>query len=411
VRSSLRFCALLAIVSFAIVACSSSNTPPPTATPDLAIIGDLGSTGARSTAIPSNPDIEWQQPQAPITAQTITQIRHIGTILPPSPSSTAFFQTFNRDGSQLILLNNDYLLGYDLNSGDLNFRNARQNITFIYVAPEHPELYGVTSTGDVMVMEAQTGRFISEFQAHPRFADVADYATDRGAIALGGIDGTITVWDGHTQETITRINAHIGRVTHIRISQDGKFLLSSGEDFRTIIWDVETGGPIHTIENGNTVTHIALSPDALTVASSVKDYITIWQMDDDSQDKFRYTLNLEDIGLGTVKFSPDNAYLVTGGLESEMALWSAESGDLQAILPDIYSARTSSSFNPNNDLLAVSTITQQAHLFDLTSITDQTIQSGLLNGLDRILSVSFTPDGTRLLLFETSGNIEVWGIP
>lgn len=394
------------------MACSPQNTLPSTATPDYVVIDDLGGSGARTTAVPINPNIAWQPAQELITAETIAQVRLIGMIQPPTPLSTAFFQTFSRDGSQLILLNDTYLLGYDLNSGDLDFQNTRQNITFVYVSPEHPELYGVTSDGDIMVLESQTGRFISQHKAHSQFADIADYAADSGRLALGGTDGTVQIWDAHESELIQEINAHIGTVRHIRLSADGKYLVSSGDDFRTIVWDIETGTAIHTIENGNTVTHIALSPDASLVASSIKDYITIWRLDT-AEERFRYTLNLENIGLGTVKFSPNNAFLVTGGLDSEMAIWSSDTGDLQAILPNIYSVRTASSFNPTNDLLAVSTITNQAHLFDLMSISaeNQTIQSGMLNTPDRILSLSFTPDGKRLLLFETSGHIEVWGIP
>jgi WD40 repeat protein len=411
VRLFLRFYISIVLLSLVIVACSPTSSSP-TATPDGAIVGDLGSTGARTTAVPLNTYVQWQQAQEPLTSETIAKVQHIGMIQPPSPLSTTFFQTFSPDGSQLILLNDSYLLGYDLNTGDLQFSNTRQNMTFVYASSTYPEIYGLTSQGTVMILEAETGRLISEFNAHPNFADIADFAINKGTLAIGGTDGTVYIWDAHNAELMAQLNAHIGVIRHLRLSDDGTLLLTAGDDFKTLVWDLNTYQAIHTIESGNPITNIAISPDNQVIASSSKDTIMIWQLEEGEETAtFRYTLDLENIGLGTVQFSPDSAYLITGGLESDMVIWSATTGDLQAVLPATYSVRTSSSFNANNDLLAISLITEQVTLFDLASITNQTIQSAKLNALDRILSVAFTPDSLRLLMFQTSGNIEVWGIP
>ncbi len=413
-RSFLGFFLSLGVLMLTVIACSP-NSSSTTNTPNPAVIGDLGGTGARTTAIPSDPNVQWRSVDTPITSETVAQIRHIGTIRPPNPLSTTFFHTFSGDraqlGSQLVLLNDSYLLGYDLHGGDLQFNNARQQMTFIYASPDHPELYGVTSRGDVIVLDASTGQLISEFNAHPNFADVADFAVQSGRLAIGGTDGTVFIWDAHNAELVAQFNAHSGIIKHVRLSEDGAFLMTAGDDHNTIIWDMTAQQAIHTIENGVPVTNLAISPDNQIIANSVNDTITIWELNGDQSPILRYTLDLENIGLGTVKFSPNSAYLLTGGLESDMVLWSADTGDLQAVLPSIYSARTASSFNPQNDLLAVSLITEQVRVFDLPSITEQTIQSGTLNASDRILSATFTPDGLRLLLFQTSGNIEVWGVP
>ena len=61
-------------------------------------------------------------------------------------------------------------------------------------------------------------------------------AWDGRTVLLGGSTGRISLWDLHHGTPIYQIPAHKGAVTAISVSNDGKFVVSGGEDRRVQVW-------------------------------------------------------------------------------------------------------------------------------------------------------------------------------
>ncbi len=398
-------------ITFIIAGCSgtASSTPIPPTPTNIGVIEDLGGGGARPTPRPASEAIAWTEAGAFLTADNAAQLSNIGVIRPPSPLSTVFHHSFSTDGTRVVMINDNYLLGYDLITGDLLFQTTRQGAIFAYYSPDKSEVYTVTETGFGVVFDADAGRVRADFRAHPASADVAAFSPLDGWLAVGGRDGTVKVWDALQRESLVTFNAHIGQVTHLHFSEDGHILVTGGEDQRTIVWDWRAREPIFVIENGGRVTNIAISPDNRFIASGATEFVTVWQVSDVGG-VFQYTLNSEEGGQGALSFSPDGRYLLTGGLTTEISVWDAANGDLLALLPRMMGQRTSAAFNPNADLLAVSMLSPLVNLFDIPSISSATVRAAQINADDRVLSLAFSPDGFTLLMFETGGDVSVWGV-
>lgn len=67
---------------------------------------------------------------------------------------------------------------------------------------------------------------------------------DGVTVALGALDGTITLFDGATGVERKRFAAHDGPLNALRFSPDGKRLLSFGLDRITHLWDAQSGEKI-----------------------------------------------------------------------------------------------------------------------------------------------------------------------
>ncbi|CAG8585480.1 3032_t:CDS:2, partial [Paraglomus occultum] len=69
----------------------------------------------------------------------------------------------------------------------------------------------------------------------------------RGTLLAGGCsDGSCIIWDFDTKGVARRLHSHVSKVTSVSWSRNGRFLLTSGDDFKCQYWDLlkDTARPI-----------------------------------------------------------------------------------------------------------------------------------------------------------------------
>ena len=69
-------------------------------------------------------------------------------------------------------------------------------------------------------------------------------APRRGLLVSGGNDGWIRWWDVQSGECVSMQEAHQGTIRSLKVSRDGKFLASCGDDEAIRIWDLESFGQV-----------------------------------------------------------------------------------------------------------------------------------------------------------------------
>jgi COMPASS component SWD1 len=68
-----------------------------------------------------------------------------------------------------------------------------------------------------------------------RFNRKGDY------LASGRVDGTVVVWDLETMGVARKLRGHNKSVTSLSWSQCGRYLLSTCQGWKAILWDLENG--------------------------------------------------------------------------------------------------------------------------------------------------------------------------
>ncbi|CEN62867.1 Putative WD domain-containing protein [Aspergillus calidoustus] len=74
-----------------------------------------------------------------------------------------------------------------------------------------------------------------------RFNRKGDY------LASGRADGTVVIFDIETHGVARKLKGHIRQIQSLSWSRDGRYLLSSSQDWKCILWDLKDGSRVRTV--------------------------------------------------------------------------------------------------------------------------------------------------------------------
>ena len=72
------------------------------------------------------------------------------------------------------------------------------------------------------------------------------FSQNGGEIAVGGLDGTITLWDSQTGDHLHTFTGHENMVLGLAFSSNGTRLASVSLDSTAKVWDLTTGTAVAT---------------------------------------------------------------------------------------------------------------------------------------------------------------------
>ncbi|MCS6835939.1 MAG: WD40 repeat domain-containing protein [Anaerolineae bacterium] len=363
------------------------------------------------TPQPTLPPPPYREPSGPIDASNAQGLAYLGRLDATGAPSSIFSYAFALDGSRLAALNNNSLLVWSLVDGRLSLNVPRNQAVRVYYASDLEEVYTVTERGEVVIRDPDTGREVNRFFSDIQYNNVAAYDAERDLLALAGRSGLVQVWDAAERTARARLEAHRGPINALAFSNDGARLASAGVDGIVRIWDWSARQQMaqFDLKDGG-VGALAFSPDGQQVVVGTSQYIAVWNVADSS---LRYSLAVGFGGSADVlRYSPDGRSIITGGYEADMLLVSADDGQVIAQLPDVRGERVSATFSLDGSLLATSTLDGQARLWNLSSLTAETIASAPLDvAAQRLTDVTISPDGFLLAFFDANGSVLLWGLP
>ncbi|KAL8765032.1 MAG: hypothetical protein Q9209_007758 [Squamulea sp. 1 TL-2023] len=89
--------------------------------------------------------------------------------------------------------------------------------------------------------DALTGKIRSGHAACIRFNRKGDF------LASGRVDGTIVIFDIETNGVARKLRGHTRQIQALSWSGDGRYLLSSSQDWKCILWDLNDGTKLRTV--------------------------------------------------------------------------------------------------------------------------------------------------------------------
>ncbi|KAL8705461.1 MAG: hypothetical protein Q9201_001442 [Fulgogasparrea decipioides] len=89
--------------------------------------------------------------------------------------------------------------------------------------------------------DALTGKVRSGHATCIRFNRKGDF------LASGRVDGTVVVFDLETNGVARKLRGHTRQIQSLSWSRDGRYLLSSSQDWKCILWDLSDGTKIRTV--------------------------------------------------------------------------------------------------------------------------------------------------------------------
>lgn len=158
------------------------------------------------------------------------------------------------------------------------------------------------------------------------------WSADGKRIAIGDGNGGLTICDSSTFKPVHELRGHIGGISALAWTPDGKMLASGnawGAGAASLrVWDTETGKPIAAwmmMDQNTNVNCVAWSPDQKILVSGHADgTIQICRLGEKEPVRWK----TEQSSVSSVGWSPDGKCVVSGGTGLTMKLWDAASGKL-----------------------------------------------------------------------------------
>ncbi|AIE86036.1 AAA-like domain-containing protein [Fimbriimonas ginsengisoli] len=143
---------------------------------------------------------------------------------------------------------------------------------------------------------------------------------DRRSLAVGFIDGTVTVFDTNTWKIQWSSTIHYWSVYQLRFASNDRWLLTAADDDTGSVLEAGTGRTVsRLVGHGQTVASIDLSPDGRRIATGSYDKtVKLWD--------FATGREITSIGEATspyidVHFTLDNRCLVGTTISGEVHIW------------------------------------------------------------------------------------------
>jgi WD40 repeat protein len=135
------------------------------------------------------------------------------------------------------------------------------NVTSLAWSPDGTKLAsgsGDSGNGELFVWDVGSSECMRSFAGHPDVVYAvawssrtgtrhSPYSTREDLLISGGSDGRLCWWDEQSGECVSMQEACHGTIRSLKVSPDGKFLASCGDDGAIMIWDVETFEHVRTL--------------------------------------------------------------------------------------------------------------------------------------------------------------------
>ncbi|MEB3214177.1 MAG: serine/threonine-protein kinase [Leptolyngbyaceae bacterium] len=165
---------------------------------------------------------------------------------------------------------------------------------------------------------------------------------------------------------------HGGAITTVAVSPSGQVLASGSTDRRIMLWNMQSGTKLHTIEgksllqnDGHTdrITTLCFTPDGSTLVSGSDDgTIKLWDL---SERKLISTLSSSEWVISAIAISPDGSLLVSGGDNGVIEFWDLERGEFIERIHKHGDRITQLYIHPDGKALLSSSHDQTIRLWDL----------------------------------------------
>lgn len=316
--------------------------------------------------------------------------------------------------------------------GPADFINVDKTISYgmeaVAFSPNGKFVVSGSADGTVLVWSAITGYEMTRI-SHGEYVTSVAISPDSKYVVSGGSNGVIRVWAMPTGNEVAHMNhgnvviptpllptgvivqESVPKVTSVKFSPDGKFLVSGSGDGTARVWEVLTGKEVSrmTHEDGvapssiifsREVLCVDFSPDGKFIVSGSRDGTArVWEVSTGEE----VSRMIHSGFVISVTFSPAGKYVASGGDDGTVRVWELTSGrEVANMIHD--SGVTSIDFSPDGKYVVSGSYDGSARVWDVKNGMEiaRTTQN------DGVLSVAFSPDGNYVASGGWDGTVRVW---
>jgi WD40 repeat protein/lipocalin len=222
-------------------------------------------------------------------------------------------------------------------------------------------------------------------------------------LASGSFDQTIKLWELKSGEAIGTLNAG-DMVNALALTPDGKTLIANGIDDSLEVWNLYNAKRTTLGEHTDWIFNLVLSLDGKILASGSRDEtIKIWDLE---TQELKQTLTGNSQGALAIAIAPDNKILFSSCGDKTLRVWNLETNTLAAthFQPDLI---WSMAITPDGKTLICGSRNSSIFLIDTHA---GAVKSTFTGHTGEVWCLAITPDGKTLASGSGDRTIKLWNL-
>lgn len=264
--------------------------------------------------------------------------------------------------------------------------------------------------GTVSIFWQKNGAPACSILRNGESATAIAFHPDGRRLAVGGRDGVLQLWDLAGASPKSQVFQHAGAVRNALFSPDGSRCFTIGNDGRAFIWNVESGQHVDAaITHTRAISECALSRDGkLFATASIDETVKLW----DGYTGSQVGSPLEHHSpVLTIAISPTGEQLVTGCLDGSVTCWAIKP-QLNGVSAPAFIGKHERrifavAYSPKGDLIASASMDGTLRCWD--SVSGQQKYGPFVHP-SSANDCSFMPDGMHLISSGSNGQVYVWDL-
>jgi WD40 repeat protein len=139
---------------------------------------------------------------------------------------------------------------------------------------------GACQAGLLILWDLATGKVLHQWSAHAGWLSAVAFGNDGKTLISGGQDGSLILWNAKTGAKIRQLEGSSGGITSMAVEADNNALLSGSDDGTMILWDLESGSITRKFTGHNSpVKALAIaSSKAEAVSGHADGAVVLWDL-------------------------------------------------------------------------------------------------------------------------------------
>jgi guanine nucleotide-binding protein subunit beta-2-like 1 protein len=143
-------------------------------------------------------------------------------------------------------------------------------------------------------------------------------------------DGIVKIWDTIEKKVQLRLIGHKGYVNCLTVSPDGSLCASGGKDGMIMLWDLQEGKHLYSLNANDPINCLCFSPNRYWLCASTSKGIKVWDLESKTIiEKLKTTLlsskNFKkELMCTSMNWAIDGNLFITGFIDGQIKIWSHE---------------------------------------------------------------------------------------